>query len=252
MRETGLAKETVRRFYRAASAGDLAPPARPSLLDDHKPYLRQRRDEGVANARQLHAELKERGYEGSHGTIASYLRQFRGPRAPRLPAPLRARDVARWILTDPAGLDDDDKEQLAGALERCPHLDALAAHVTGFAKILTGLHGDRLDDWLAAVKAGDQPDLRSFAHGIRRDHDAVRNGLTMPWNSGVVEGNVNRLKTIKRQTYGRAAFPSSESESSSPETRPGYHPRPSRNTGQPKELRVAGGRPEPAGRDRGP
>jgi hypothetical protein len=48
-----------------------------------------------------------------------------------------------------------------------------------FARILTGLHGDRLDDWLAAVEADDQPDLHSFARGIRR--------------SGVVEGNVNRV-----------------------------------------------------------
>ena len=80
-------------------------------------------------------------------------------------------------------------------------------HVTEFAKILTGLHGDRLDDWLAAVEADDQPDLHSFARGIRHDHDAVRNGLTLPWNSGVVEGTVNKIKMIKRRMYGRAGFP---------------------------------------------
>jgi len=65
--------------------------------------------------------------------------------------------------------------------------------VTVFANILTGLHGDRLGDWITAVEAGDQPDLHSFARGIKRDHDAVLNGLTMPWGSGVVEGNVNRV-----------------------------------------------------------
>jgi transposase len=73
--------------------------------------------------------------------------------------------------------------------------------------ILTGLHGDRLDDWITAVEADDQPDLHSFARGLRTDHDAARNGLTLTWNSGVVEGNVNRLKMLKRQTYGRAGFP---------------------------------------------
>ena len=79
-------------------------------------------------------------------------------------------------------------------------------NVTEFAKILTGLHGDRLDDWIA-VEADDQPDLHSFAYGLRRDHDAVLNGLTMPWSSGVVEGNVNRIiKMLKRQMYGRAGF----------------------------------------------
>ena len=78
-------------------------------------------------------------------------------------------------------------------------MDTLAGHVTEFARILTGLHGDRLDDWITAVEADDQPDLHSFARGIKRDHQAVLNGLTMPWSSGVVEGSVNRLKMIRRQ-----------------------------------------------------
>jgi transposase len=129
-----------------------------------------------------------------------------GVAPPAVPGPPKARDLASWILTDPDNLDDDEKDKLAQARARCPHLDALAGHVTGFAKILTGLHGDRLDDWITAVEADDQPDLHSFARGLRRDHDAVLNGLTMPWNSGVVEGNVNRLKMIKRQMYGRATF----------------------------------------------
>jgi transposase len=90
--------------------------------------------------------------------------------------------------------------------DRCPDLDILAGHVTGFAKILTGLHGDRLDGWITAVETDDQPDLHSFARGLRHDHDAVVNGLTLPWSSGVVEGNVNRIILIKRQMYGRASF----------------------------------------------
>ena len=123
-----------------------------------------------------------------------------------MPGPPKARDLASWILKDPGSRDDDQKTGLAQARERCPHLDALAGHVTGFAKILTGLHGDRLDEWIAAVEADDQPDLHSFTRGLKHDHDAVLNGLTLPWSSGVVEGNVNRIKPLKRQIYGRATF----------------------------------------------
>jgi hypothetical protein len=43
-------------------------------------------------------------------------------------------------------------------------------------------HGHRPYDWIAAVEAEDQPDLHSSACGLKHDHDAVRNGLTMPWN----------------------------------------------------------------------
>jgi transposase len=211
-RETGLAKETVRRFYYAETVDELLAKVRdgrPSILDEHKPYLHQRWNDGVTNVVQLHAELKERGYKGSYGTIRDYMLPFReaGAAPPAVPGPPKTRDLASWILTHPDNLKDEEKTKLAQARERCPHLDALAGHVTEFAKILTGRHGDQLDGWMAAVEADDQPDLHSFVRGIKRDYDAVLNGLTMAWNSGVVEGNVNRTKMIKRQMYGRATFP---------------------------------------------
>ena len=211
-RETGLAKETVRRFYRADSVDELlakVKDGRPSILDEYKPHLHQRWNQGCTNVIQLHAELKERGYTGGYGTVRDYVLPFRGAGAapPAVPGPPKARDLASWILADPANLDDEQKAKLAEARERCEHLDSLAGHVTEFAKILTGLHGDRLDAWITAVEADDQPDLHSFVRGIKHDYDAVLNGLTMPWSSGVVEGNVNRLKMLKRQTFGRAAFP---------------------------------------------
>lgn len=211
MRETGLAKETVRRFYRAVTVDELLAKVRdgrPSILDEHKPYLHQRWNEGITNVIQLHSELKERGYKGGYGTIRDYVLPFReaGAAPPAVPGPPKARDLASWILNDQDNLNDQEKARLAQARERCPHLDSLAGHVTEFAKILTGLHGDQLDEWITAVEADDQPDLHSFVRGIKHDYDAVLNGLTMAWNSGVVEGNVNRLKMIKRQMYGRATF----------------------------------------------
>jgi transposase len=210
--QTGLAQQTVRRYCKAETAEELLTvivDGPPSPLDEHKPYLNQRWNEGCASARQLHAELRGRGYRGSYPTVARYLQPLRQLAAapPAVPAPPKTRQLASWILRDPATLDDISKTKLAQTRDRCPHLDALARHVAEFAKILTGLHGDRLDDWIAAVEADDQPDLRSFARGLKHDRDAVTNGLTLPWNSGVAEGNINRIKMLKRQTYGRASFP---------------------------------------------
>ena len=65
------------------------------------------------------------------------------------------------------------------------------------------MRGDRLQQWMDADPADDVSALHSFVTGLRRDRDAVVTGLTQRWSSGPVEGHVNRLKTLKRQMFGR-------------------------------------------------
>lgn len=211
MRELGLAKETVRRFYRAASVEELLAKSRtgrPSVLDEFKPYLHERFNTGARNASDLFREIAAQGYRGSRGTVAAYLAPFRPRHAapPPKPAVPKVRAIASWLLRRPDNLDTDEQLQLKQVLAACPHLQDTAAHVAAFGEMLTGRHGDRLDAWMAAVEVDDLPHLHRFVNGLRRDYDAVRNGLTLPHSSGPVEGNVNRIKMIKRQMYGRASF----------------------------------------------
>jgi len=56
------------------------------------------------------------------------------------------------------------------------------------------------------VDADDAPALRSFVVGLRADLAAVTAGLSLPYSSGPVEGQVTRIKLLKRQMYGRANF----------------------------------------------
>lgn len=72
--------------------------------------------------------------------------------------------------------------------------------------MLTERQGERLPQWLDAVRCDKLPRLHTLATGIERDRDAVIAGLTLPWNSGVVEGHVNRIKMLRRQMFGRAGF----------------------------------------------
>jgi transposase len=88
----------------------------------------------------------------------------------------------------------------------CPELEATARHVRDFADLMHKHRGDRLLDWMRRIDADDLPALHSLVTGLRRDLAAVIAGLSLPWNSGAVEGNVNRIKMIKRQMYGRAGF----------------------------------------------
>ena len=131
----------------------------------------------------------------------------RPPRPDPAPAVPKTRQITRWLLTRPDHLQPDEQAQLQAIRARCPHIDALAGHVTAFAEMMTARTGSRdLEAWLAAVEADEQSGLRSLAAGIRNDQQAVINGLTLHWNSGRVEGTVNKIKMIKRQMYGRASF----------------------------------------------
>lgn len=211
MRELGLAKETVRRFARATSVDELlAKPrqGRPSILDDFKPYLHERWNAGCTSASELFREIRELGYGGSLGTVIAYLRPFRplATAPPAVPRPPKVRQITAWILRHPDTLDPDEQIKLKAVRAACPHLDAVAGHTAAFAEMMTGRNGDRLDTWIAAVEADDLPYLRSFTAGLAKDYDAVVNGLTLPHSSGAVEGNVNRIKMLKRQMYGRAKF----------------------------------------------
>jgi transposase len=202
--------QTVRRFAHASSLDELLTKTveRASVLDGFTAYLHQRWMKGCTDAAQLTKELKAQGYAGSDQTVRRYLRPFRHgqPTPPPGPTPPTVREVTGWILRRPDALDDQEQTRLQQVLARCPHLEAASGHVAAFAEILTGLRGDRLDGWIAAVDADDLPGLHSFTTGLRRDHQAVTNGLTLPYSSGAVEGNVNRIKMLKRQMYGRASF----------------------------------------------
>jgi transposase len=202
---------TILRFSRATIAEELFTgqwQSRATKLDAFKPYLDQRWQEGCTNAWKLWEEISERGYPDGYSSVRDYVsRTLRGKPKPVGPRPPSARAVTRWILTHPDTLPVSDRLQLKAALANCPELETLAKHVRSFAYMLTHLQGDQLPEWIeSATATTDLPSLSRFAQHLERDLAAVTAGLTQPWNSGVVEGHVNRIKMLKRQMFGRAGF----------------------------------------------
>ena len=179
-RQLGLDRATVRRFVRAGNVDELLVKTRQraSLLDGFTDYLHHRWSQGAHDAAVLTGELRELGYRGSDQTVRRYLRPLRDGRAapPARPAAPRVREVTRWLLQPDAALTDADRVALKQVLAVCPELEATAGHVRGFAEMMTGRHGDRLEDWLAAIEADQDrlPELARFARGVRRDRADLR------------------------------------------------------------------------------
>jgi transposase len=206
----GLTRVTVRKYAAAATAGDLDPAAAEPALDPFKQHLTRAWNQGARDPAALAARIAALGYHGPAAAVAAFTAPFQDrliapAAAPAAPA---ARAVAGWLMTRPGSLAAADAAALAALNAACPHLAALRGHIGAFADIMTSRTGDRhLDAWLASAENSGLDQLASFAAGIRKDHAAVANGLTLPYSSGKVEGTVNKIKMLKRQTYGRAGFP---------------------------------------------
>jgi transposase len=199
---------TVKRYDRASEPERLqrVPKYRPTLVDPHRGYLRNRRAEDPAvPVQHLLREIRERGYQGSSNLLVRYINQGRldGDR-PHL-SPRRA---TRLLLTRPDRLTGSQQETLARIGAACPEMTALASSIRDFAALLAPDPGNaaRLQEWITAVRAADLPHVHAFTRGLDLDFQAVTAALTMPFHNGRTEGVNTRTKAIKRQMYGRAGF----------------------------------------------
>jgi transposase len=209
--ELGMARNTVRRYLRSDRCPDWRRGRRRTRLDRYREFLLQRWTEGCHNGSQLFREIRERGYAGGATQVGAFIARLReqlptmpapGP-TPRPPSP---RDL-RWLLARrPDGLDDAERAQLHALL--AAHASVAMAHrlVQRFAAMVRERRAVDLEAWLADAAAGGIPEVAGFVEGIRRDRAAVEGALTLEWSQGQVEGQITRLKLLKRQMYGRAKF----------------------------------------------
>ena len=178
----------------------------PTLLDPYLPHLAQRWREGCRNAARLHREIQQQGYTGSVRTVMRRIRTWRrhAPTAtpprppPTLPPP---RSLAWALLHDPP----HDKP-LTALLALAP--DAAAAANLARAGLHALRHHD-LDAWHAwhdDVAASHVPQFKRLLRGLGSDQDAVTNAFRTTLSNGPTEGQVHRIKLIKRSMYGRASF----------------------------------------------
>ena len=216
-RELGMSRRAVRRYLRCEACPGWNPGrARRSQLDIHREWIDARLAEGNTNAVALHRELKGKDYRGSYGTVQRYVTKRLGAAGktrarinaavpPRVPRPSAKQLSFEWgrrrenrkpaeqVRLDAIHASSDD---LASAMDLADE----------FAALVRKQSRGTLSDWLARGEASTCPELRRFAEGIRRDEAAVLAAVIGRWSNGPVEGHVNRLKTIKRQMYGRAGF----------------------------------------------
>nr|WP_277988841.1 transposase [Ktedonosporobacter rubrisoli] len=114
---------------------------------------------------------------------------------------------AVWLFVrDPSQLDEKEQMTLSIICQTSETTKQTYQFVQEFRCLLHNREGAKLDDLLERVRASQIRELQRFVTGVERDKEAVVAGLTLPFNNGLVEGKVNKLKLLKRMGYGRASF----------------------------------------------
>ncbi len=213
-RQVGIGASTVQSWLAAGAFPERKPREQGSRLDRYLPYLFHRWEDGNHNMACLFRELVEQGYKGSYESVRDNLvrllptgRKNEASSSSKAPALPPSRQAAFLFLRRPEKLRVEEQETLVKLRQIHPEVDRAYDLVQQFAHMLRTRSGERLDGWLEQVQRSKLPELQSFAAGIEKDKDAVRAGLTWWINNGMVEGQVTKLKLIKRQGYGKAGFP---------------------------------------------
>jgi transposase len=208
-RRLGMARNAVRRWLRAGEAPVYRRAPGSSTLDRHRAYVERRWAEGCRNSAQLWRELRDRGFEGGYDIVRRWAIRRRGRDAGERDCPLplwrvpSSRRAARLLTTPDQTLTRADRQFVDTLTALSSEIRTAVQAVNEFNRILRERDAAAFDCWLATTQATA---LHGFATGIINDVAAVRAALSQPWSNGPVEGQVNRLKMLKRQMYGRAKF----------------------------------------------
>jgi transposase len=216
-RELGLSRRSVFRYLRRETCPVWGlGGSRRSRLDGYREWIDARLAEGFLNVADMRRRLTERGFKGSYGSVYAFVTKRLGAAGmrrdrlnaadPPVPAPPSARQLSFEWARRPEKRKPPEQARLDAIRARSDELTAALDLADGFADLIRKQSSATLAEWLARGEASSDPDLRRFAEGIRRDEASVHAAVTERWSNGPVEGHVNRLKTIKRQMYGRAGF----------------------------------------------
>jgi transposase len=219
-RQLGISRPTVYAYLRRETPpGPKRPQWRPSarVLTPYIPYLIRRWRESGADSMQLWRELQALGYTHSARTVCRFITRLRRtadagqpPESQRSPYTRPQGPSARavsFVMVCPAAKRLSEAQTYVDQL--C-QVDASVARAYALSQAFLAMvrerRGDDLEAWMAEAMHSGIEALARFARGLQDDLSAITTGLTLEWNNGVTEGQIHRLKLLKRQGYGRAGF----------------------------------------------
>lgn len=201
VKRTGHSRKLVRGVLRGQRSDVFR--VRQSSLAEWLPWLDSRWVQGARNASGLWREMREKGFPGQIGVVSEWARRRRlAEKVDQSPLArtLSARSIARLMTLARGDLSKSDAVLVAAIESNVPDLSAARTLIDDFRTMIRSKAAAKLESWLTDAKTGL---VGSFANGVDKDIDAVCNAIITPWSNGQTEGQITKLKLIKRQMYGR-------------------------------------------------
>ena len=215
-RQLGISRPTVYAYLRRTTPPSPRSPQRSGqVLRPYMSYLVRRWREGCTDSGQLWREMRAPGYAHSPRTVSRFMTRLRrasqAGQAPETqvspymrPQGPSARAVSFAFVCPVAKRSQDAQRYLDQLCEVDARITQAHTLVQAFLGLVRERRGCDLDVWIAEVTRSGIEELARFAHGLQEDLSAITAGLTLEWSNGVTEGQIHRLKLLKRQGYGRA------------------------------------------------
>ena len=202
VRRTGHSRKLVRQIIRGERTDVFR--TRQCSIDAQLPFLDAQWGSGCRNGAELWRRLKEQGFRGSSRMVSEWAtRRRRAEKATdeqlqRVPS---ARTIARLMTTARDHLSKADTVTIVAIENGVPILVQARTLIDRFHAMIRKRTDAALDPWITEARTSL---IASFATGIGNDRTAVHAAITEPWSNGQTEGQITKLKLVKRQMYGRA------------------------------------------------
>jgi transposase len=211
--QVGIGLTTIQNWRLAGTFPERKPRRQASQLDPYRSYVQKRWSEGYHHLMGIYRELQAQGYRGSYEHVRAQFintspkyRSKQAPPSPRNRAFPAKRPAAFLFLRRPEDLTAEEHESVNQLRRLDPEIDQAYLFVQQFVQMMRARAGEKLDEWLLAVGESSLIALHPGVQSISEDQAAVAAGLTREESNGPTEGQITRLKLIKRSMDGRANF----------------------------------------------
>jgi transposase len=222
VKATGISRGRVDKWLRLKECppqNKMAP--RPGMPDYYREDVRRLWDRGWRNGKKLLAEIRKLGYVGSYSGLVAMVAPWREEKRavetaalaagqpaaePRVAMRHVSPQEAAALLSKPKPMLSERQRKIVEFLKQTGDFATMRHLVLSFRSILPGGKVASLKRWIEKAEASGIEGMRRFVRQLKKDMEAVENAVKEVWSNGPVEGHINRLKTLKRQMYGRAKF----------------------------------------------